>query len=115
MNTTASSPPVASSAGFSLFDVVYEDRIHCPRSLIVEIISPTSVIVLTEGDGQGYHNPQHFMTQAQWLEWFARFEDELTGKEYREAKAHAMTPVVWSRAWNEFKHRYDTTGNAFLD
>lgn len=110
MNSEPSSP----SAGYALFDVVYQDRIQTPRSLIVEI-GPKYHTVLTEGEGMGHAKPEHFMTLDEWLEWLEKFRDELTGKDFREAQEHARAPLTWSRVWNEFKARYDATGNAFLD
>ena len=96
-----------------LFEVIFESRIRAPRSMVIEI-GTHYLTVITEGLGIGYASPRAAMTKEQWLDWFASFQDELTGREFREARAAVHADFVPPAEWQEFKDRYATTGTVWI-
>ena len=101
-----------------LFDVLYCDRLHRPRGLVVEIF-PTYLILITEGGGTDYVNlppgKWRLMDLAEWERFAEHLRDDIVPREFRELVEKARAPIEWPKCWNEFKERYEATGNAFID
>lgn len=100
-------------------DVVYGPYIHAPRRLILEVYHRADGTVryetVSEREGCGGESEDSLWATAdEWLEWFTKFQDEMTGLAYREAQDRVRRPLVEPKSWADFRKRYAETGCPWL-
>jgi len=80
----------------------------CPRMLVLEVCAGKNrwgdqTYCCLSGTGTVcYHDDAGMLTLPEWLAWWERFQDEVTGKEYREciqaAHKEFLPPPWWEDA-----------------
>ena len=99
-------------------DVAFGDTLLRPRRLILEAKwsdeRAATYATCSESDGVGYHSDFSLRTLDEWLVWVDRFEEDLTGRQIREAKDAAKAPFVEPPSWAGFRQRYAETGDPWL-
>ena len=80
----------------------------CSRYLILEVCADKNnwgeqqYCCLSDSGTVCYHNDQDLLTLPEWMRWWERFQDETTGKEYRErqeaARLEFVPPPWWAEA-----------------
>lgn len=98
-------------------EVAYGDNLRCPRRLVLEV-NPKypnhCYTTCSEREGIGSYSDRSLRTLNEWLVWIERFADELTGRELREAKEAAQAPFTEPKAWQDFRKRFNETGDPWL-
>jgi hypothetical protein len=111
MSTT---PDTVTKARWKPMDVAYHGVIAAPRILIIEVHTRgdrVSYEYVSERDGVGADDERSIMATAdEWLEWLTRFQDEMLGRDYREAQERVRNPLVEPKSWAGFRERYAATG-----
>jgi hypothetical protein len=98
-------------AEFKPMDVAFGDTITRPRRLVLEVHPESECSRYTTcGESGGVGCTGALMTQEEWLKWLDRFNEDLTGRQIREAKEAATAPFTEPKYWVEFRERYAETG-----
>ena len=87
----------------------------CPRRLILEVCEKRgyeqTYCTLGDSGTVGYDTEQNLLTLDEWLKWWERFRDEVTGKEHREcadnARKEFVPPDWWDKAVAEAQKPYE--------
>lgn len=95
-------------------DVVFVDCLWTPRRLITEVhLHGTYRYTAVSADGESCYLECYCMTRDEWLAYLERFRDELTGKEFREAREQVVADCAEPDSWAGFRSRYALTGDPY--
>ncbi len=96
-------------------DVVFLGLLRGPRGIVLDVYhrgkDGWNYTVISQGEGHHYTHECYCMDKEQWKEWATRFQDELTGKDFREIMAAVDESFEEPEFWRGFRERYAATGD----